>query len=291
MGGLFNSTVLDVAIGLLFIYLLLSILCTTVNEWIAGIMRARSNTLRQGIRGLLDGQPNGTMQFLDSFYLHPVISGMMRDGQHPSYLSSRAFSTAIMDLVTPTVSGPITLPDLVNGVNTLPDGEVKKTLVALVGNVDGSLAKAQRNIEHWFDDSMDRVSGWYKRRAQMWTVIIAAALTISSNADTMKIAGQLWANPTVRSALIEQAKVREQLSPPVNNSPAPGLTGPESAALGGVLGWTGVPLKFEAKVWLQRIMGWIFTAIAVSLGAPFWFDTLNRFINLRSAGRPPDPTD
>jgi hypothetical protein len=285
MGGLFNSTVLDVAIGLLFVYLLLGILCTTVHEWIAGIVGTRANTLRQGIRGLLDGQSTGTMQFLEAFYLHPVISGMMKDGKHPSYLSSRTFSTAIMDLVTPTISGPITLPNLVDGINALPEGEVKKTLVALVTNVGGDLGKAQRNIEHWFDDAMDRVSGWYKRSAQLWTAIIAVALTISANADTMKIARQLWANPTVRSELIDQAKTTKGSQTPV------GLTAQEDTALGGVLGWNGSSLAVGGSAWLERILGWIFTTIAVSLGAPFWFDTLNRFINIRSAGKPPDPTD
>lgn len=39
--------------------------------------------------------------------------------------------------------------------------------------------------------------------------------------------------------------------------------------------------------WGRRIAGWLFTAIAISLGAPFWFDLLNKFINLRAAAPPP----
>ena len=97
--GLFNSTVLDVATGLVFVYLLLSVFCTTVNEWISGVLQTRSKTLMKGITGLLDNQPFKEGTFLGAFYKHPVIVGTMQDGAHPSYLSSRAFAVALTDLV------------------------------------------------------------------------------------------------------------------------------------------------------------------------------------------------
>jgi hypothetical protein len=290
MGGLFNSTVLDVAVGLIFVYLLLGILCTTVNEWIAGILGTRANTLREGIRGLLDAQPLGNSQFLEAFYQHPLISGMMRGRNHPSYLPGRAFATAVMDLVTPTVSGPISLANLVDGVNAMPDGDVKKALVALVGNVGGDLTKAQHNIEHWFDDTMDRASGWYKRTTQFWTIIVAVTLTVLANADTVNIARRLWVDPTVRSAVVDQARRQVQTPQPAAGVAAPSndLIEDDTAILGSMLGWTRASLQADLGTWLQRILGWIFTAIAVSLGAPFWFDTLNRFVNIRNAGNVPE---
>lgn len=301
--GLFNSTVLDVATGLVFVYLLLSIFCTTVNEWIAGILQTRSKTLKKGITGLLDAQPFKGTTFLGAFYEHPVIAGMVQDGGHPSYLSSRAFAIAVMDLVAPASQAPRTLDDLATGVKGLPDGDVKKALVALVGSAQGRLDTAQKNIETWFDDSMDRVSGWYKRWAQKWTIGLAVAITVLANADTLNIAHRLWTDPVVRSAVIEQARQRAQTPPstaaaenkdvndasrPATAAPATPLTSAEDAALGRVVGWTRASLDASALTWLQRVLGWILTSIAVSLGAPFWFDTLNRFMNIRNAGKPPE---
>ena len=46
---MFNSTILDVLIGLAFIYLLLALICTTINEWWAGIFKTRGKMLVQGI--------------------------------------------------------------------------------------------------------------------------------------------------------------------------------------------------------------------------------------------------
>jgi hypothetical protein len=46
-------------------------------------------------------------------------------------------------------------------------------------------------------------------------------------------------------------------------------------------------LPFTFGGWVRRLGGWLFTAIAISLGAPFWFDMLNKLINLRAAAPPP----
>jgi hypothetical protein len=90
--------------------------------------------------------------------------------------------------------------------------------------------------------------------------------------------------------VVELAKLRVQMPQPVGNAATPGtsLTDEEKATLGSVLGWTRASVPADLATWLQRIVGWIFTAIAVSLGAPFWFDTLSRFVNLRNTGNTPD---
>jgi hypothetical protein len=35
------------------------------------------------------------------------------------------------------------------------------------------------------------------------------------------------------------------------------------------------------------LLGWIIAAGAALFGAPFWFDVLQRFVQLRGTGRPP----
>ncbi len=182
MNGLFNSTVLDVAIGLVFIYLLLAIICSTINEWIASLFKMRATNLKSAITQLLDGQPSSTGGkdfdwFLDKFYKHPLIAGMYKPGDgaagHPSYLSSRVFATVVMDLVTPSQNGSITFADLENGIkDDLPEGDVQKALLAVIQNADKDLTKAQKNIETWFDDTMQRMGGWYKRKVQAITIMV-----------------------------------------------------------------------------------------------------------------------
>jgi len=329
--GLFNSITLDVMIGLVFVYLLLAVLCTTVNEWLAGLMKLRSKNLAAAIKQLLDSQPGpggDAGWFLKKFYEHPLIAGMLKPGTtgaaaHPSYLPSRTFATTVMDIVTAQKPGKIEFKDLESGINALPDGDVKKALLALIQN-SGDLDQAQKNIETWFDDTMDRASGWFKRRTQVVTVLVAIVLTGLTNADTINIVRTLWKNPTQRALLVKQAEKRvaegkkedsstsedvsvayKDKNNPLKPTKIAKPSKDELDALGGVLGWPEKCPASESQAkdaqpkdckekevnWGNRLLGWFLTVIAVSLGAPFWFDILNKFINIRDAGKKPKTSE
>jgi len=302
--GLLNSTILDVVIGLVFVYLLLAIICTTINEWVASVFALRSTNLAKAIKQLLDQQPGSkdpTESFLKQFYSHPLVSSMMTPGNgYPSYLPSRTFATAVMDIATVSKQGPITFADLDQGIKALPDGDVKKALLALIQNANNDLKTAQKNIEQWFDDTMERATGWYKRRTQLVTILIAVLLTAVTNADTVKITRTLWKSPTLRATLVEKAKNRAQSESPQSAveyqnknkplEPTAKATKDELASLETVLGWSGEKVR-DWNNWPQRLIGWILTIVAVSLGAPFWFDTLQKLMNIRSAGNKPKTSD
>ena len=308
LNGMFNSTVLDVGIGLIFIYLLLAIICTALNEWISGGFRLRSKNLASAIEQLLDNQKgsgDSPLSFLDQFYSHPLVSsqltpGAARGNNHPAYLPSRIFATAVMDLATVQKRGTIAFSDLDQGIKNLPNGDVKTALLALIQNADSNLQKAQRNIEQWFDDTMDRASGWYKRRNELVTIAVAIFLTLLTNADTVKITRTLWKSPTERAALVEKASSRTAASQPSvsypdKNAPLkPQLTLQKDDVkdLTSLLGWSAEDAKLSGwGAWLQRIIGWILTIAAVTLGAPFWFDLLSKLVNVRNAGKKPKTSD
>ena len=299
---MFNSTILDIAIGLAFTYLLLALICTTINEWIAALLGTRGKMLENGIAGLLQEQALGNTNLLAAFKAHPLIAALQRKpSSPPSYIASRTFALAVMDLITPLQPGPITFADLQTGINNLPPGCVRGALLAIVQNARGDVGVAQARIEDWFNDSMDRVSGWYKRRSQWVAFIIAAALTISVNADTLAIGNKLWISPTLREQVVKRAQassaelkdlITARYSDPANPKPSkPAVQTPANPdlatvrrlndQLGSLVGWSG-----NDKV-IPHIPGWILTIIAVSLGAPFWFDTLNRFMSVRAAGKSP----
>jgi hypothetical protein len=304
--GLFNSTVLDVAIGLIFVYLLLSIICTAVNEWLAAVTGSRSKLLKKGLIQLLNNQPTKNDSSPDAlikeFYKHPLIKGMTKPGQEPTYLSSRTFAAVVTDILTAGASGEAEVADLGKAVAAVPDGDVKKVIAAIVKHSQRDAAgKPEHGLEGWFNDAMDRVTGWYKRRTQIWTLIVAIIITLLANADTVGIARRLWTDPVLRSAVVEEAKVRAQkprptvsveykdeddpTAPTVTRNEGNTLSGKEKELLGELLGWHG-PVRDNLKP--EVFLGWILTVFALSMGAPFWFDLLNKIMNIRSAGKSPD---
>jgi hypothetical protein len=305
--GLFNSTILDVIIGLIFVYLLLSILCTAANEWVAALTRWRGEMLRKGIHQLLENQPtradSGRDGLLREFYKHPLITSIMHDKNHPTYISPRTFAAVVTDLFTAAKPGTIVFEDLEAGAKELPDGQVKQSVLALVQRSNKQLEVAQDAIEGWFNDAMDRVSGWYKRRTQVWTLVIALVLTLLANADTVQIVRRLWQDPVLRAAVVEEAKVRAQkprptvsveykdeddpTNPTVTRNEGNELSGKERELLGQLIGWHG---PFRENLRWSSLLGWLLTVLALSMGAPFWFDLLNKFMNIRFAGKSPDET-
>jgi hypothetical protein len=183
---------LDVVIGVSFVYLLLALVCTTANEWVASVGGLRGQTLDLGIRRMLG-------PLADDFFRHPLIASLSRPGKRPSYVPANLFSSAVLDLLGRHED---TAP---------PVQQVKAGLAALNRKTPAAAhdhAMHAAALEEWFNNSMDRVSGWYKRRMQLVALLVAAAVTLLTNADTLQIVGVLWRTPSRRAELVEQARQR-----------------------------------------------------------------------------------
>ena len=242
MNGFLGSAILEKAIGVAFVYLLLAIFCTASVEWIAGLLATRANTLRDAISRLLSGQmlPDN-LSFLSAFFAHPLIAPLTKDEEHPAWLSARAFSTVVLHLALRPCpeSTLLTLPA------NLPKGEVRTVLESLLRHGQADFSHLQTGLENWFDDAMRRASFSYQKQARTWTFILAVAITVTTNADTLQLLQH---------------------------------TGP-------LPGWSQEALHLNLFGWLARLTGWVLTVGAVSLGAPFWFEVLNRFVNFSDIRR------
>ncbi|MDQ3935565.1 MAG: hypothetical protein M3340_13135 [Actinomycetota bacterium] len=319
---------LDVAIGLALFFLLLSTLCSVVQEMIASFFKLRAGTLEEGLRNLLnDPAPPDTeaKDFAEEIYNHPLVVALWRDGRarqrdekgvarktsrrRPSYIPTRTFAIALMDATgvgkaTADRSGPAALPDVIESleaggrpkegqpsdldrtVETLPD-ELRRALLALARDAGGDVDRLRRSIEGWFDDAMERVSGWYTRKARWWLAGIAAAVTIGANADTFLVAETLWKEEPVRAAVVTRATKIAESRPPDGQTLEEAADDAASVKqLGIPLGWPDETEKDPRAFTWRKIPGWIVTWLALLAGAPFWFDVMKRLVNLRSDGGP-----
>lgn len=315
---MFGIQTIDVILGLLFVYLLLSIVCTAANELVASLLKLRAKTLSTGISNLLkDGGITGLER---DFYEHPLIKGLCKEKGKPSYIPPRTFAMALLNLIAPENTGGLdVVANIRIKVESLPDGsDLRKTLLILLDEAGDSLEKFRGDVETWFNDSMDRVSGWYKRKAQFIVLILAITVTVLANADTIQIAKALSIDPELREALatqaqgfLEQRTVAEPNQVVKPNNQVVGLSSDANSGsarlaaqtassdlpsdrvqnaleelqqAGLSLGWKTMPKGGE---WINKIIGLLLTALAASLGAPFWFDKLQKVANIRAAGASP----
>jgi hypothetical protein len=240
-------------------------------------------------------------------YAHPIIAGLSQSRrrllqrvQLPSYIPAHAFSAALTDIVSPAAEkGPPTLAALREAAGELPE-QLRKPLLLFVDEAAGDVERFRWNLERWYTDAMERVSGLYKRKAQAVVLGIALAIALATNADTVRIARVLVSNAALRDSVVERATTATTAGADVNALIARlrfvgiplgwGVTEEQRAALARAprQDYPAAWLKVYAPLLLHGLPGLLLTTLALSLGAPFWFDVLNRVINIRAAGRAPE---
>ena len=335
-----NSDVLEVATGLVFIYLLLSLITTSLREGLEGFLKDRGKALETGLGELL-GDRDGAAGWLQAFYKQPLINALFRGDYQPpkggdeaarkqsvkrlpSYIPASSFALAVLDIVTDDGPSaiPMTVERLASAVDRLPDGQLKDALRLAVQTSQNDINKVQAFLEDWFNAAMDRVSGLYKRNTQAIVFVFSLVACIGLNVNTVTITTALSQNLSLRSALTAQADAAaanpdfvNAMSNSAEASNALGAQVGEIQQLQGLpIGWGDTAcaqlaqLTPNACFWrpldpkapapkpvgtagivmgvIEMIAGWAMTAFAITLGAPFWFDVLNKIMVVRSTVKP-----
>jgi hypothetical protein len=311
---MFGSDILDVAIGLIFVFVLVSILCSGIREGIEALLKTRASHLEDGIRELLhDREATGLARH---FFEHPLIFGLYggsytslraspsgwwprwwpmaltRGRNMPSYIPSRNFALALMDMAVRGLvvdqassepqAGTLTFADVRANIPRLANPHIQRILLTAIDSAQGDLQQAQKNIEAWFDSSMDRVSGRYKRSTSWILFGIGLGMAIGLNINSLAIADYLYREKAAREALVASAQAAAA------NRDFPAQTYQDAqatlASFGLPIGWDERPTQRPPR--LPPIIGWMLTALAASMGAPFWFDLLNKVMVIRSTVKP-----
>jgi hypothetical protein len=337
------SGILALAIGLFFVYLLLSAITSYITEAVSTIFRLRAKNLADAIQMLFEPstqllnsekrldhilatddeegahssindqnilperfiQLNGNL--LKAFYEHPIIMSLSKPNRHPSYISAQDFSITLLDLLMDSKESGSLTPDqylhaLKNNINCLND-DMRRTLMPLIqyaelteSNPDKRIIQVRQQIDQWYLSTIERASGWYKNRVQKIGLLVGFLIACLLNADTINIVQYLWENTTARQGLVQAAQEYQQI-----NGPTLENTIIELSQVNFPLGWrplvdrTGnLDVQYESLKnpigIFSKLMGFLITALAISVGSSIWFDILNRVINLRSTGTKPANT-
>lgn len=401
---MFNNVALDVFIGLVFIYLLYSLLATAINEFVSMIFAYRHRMLENAIEQMLDGK-NYSYYWWNKlgnifFWLYHYIKTEAKSGdkknvvseneitrknffttenintqssgdtptkiyrntlnkkaalfaaniinhplyrrsaegsilyKKPAYLTASAFSDILVDVLGNRKNNINSNPVLMNDIKTFVNNELnenpnlKNILNIYIQQANGDIQKFKLLIENWFDDTMNRVTGWYKRQSTKILFVIGFLLAMGLNVSTIDIVHRLYIDKDLREAMAQSASAYVKNVKNENNDSAAikkkieqiqvlydSTVAPVNTLMG--LGWEHpkndttighwyfnlpyylVPHKWKKYYFKVRyiiretakrprsLFGFLITAFAITLGAPFWFDLLNRFVNIRAGGNKP----
>ena len=291
------SAILNLVIGLIFVYFLLSLACSTVQELIAQYLDLRANNLENWLKSAFKENKLG-----EKFLEHRLIDGLTPAGRKASYIPSKVFSGVLLDLVNDKEE-PYTINSIKDSIKNseLPE-DLKRQLLQTISEAGNGLEELRKNIEGWFNDCMTRIAGTYKKKAQIFLIIISTITVVSFNIDSIQIIQYLYNHPAESEALantisenIEDLKLEPRDSVYENSTTEQKIESNikelerikgeiESAKI--PFGW-GTNSAVETKL-LNKILGLFLSVVAGIVGAPFWFDTLNKVVNLRSAGSKPE---
>jgi hypothetical protein len=295
------NAILDMTIGLVTMYLALSLACTSINEFIASWFSLRATNLRAALDNIINDPT-----FRQTFNNHGLIAGTRQSAQgDPSYISGSTFGLAVIDSLTP--SGQVsTLASVQDAAQALPPSNIRDIVVANIATAGGSIDKLREGLGKSFDRAMDRVSGVYKRQIKWISLAVGVALAMALNADSITMAKALWTDKP-RAQMLDVAKEALSKGRDDKSILANGAMSPEDIAknYGDVIskvekaaselrplpiGW-----NFEADrpgFWegALKLLGLVLTGAALMFGAPFWFDVLSKIMNLRFTGDKPART-
>jgi hypothetical protein len=301
--------IIDTAIGLILVFLVVSLICSALREMVESMLKQRALDLERGLRELLH-DPDGT-GLTSALYTHPLVFGLF-SGEYvpldlkgkrqiwfgsgrnlPSYIPTATFARVVIDLHKSGKINGIYHPEMSELLRALADGTSDTT-------------HFRANIEEWFNGAADRMSGWYKRRTYALLLALGIATALFFNVNAIVIAHELYQRSDLRAAVTASAeKVVAASGEQGPAAPAGATACPENDAECAFtvsvqqlnsLASDGLPIGWRNSGFLERalnkypwgvgpiviLLGWVATGVAVTFGAPFWFDILSKFVSIRS---------
>jgi hypothetical protein len=195
-------TILQIIISVVVIYVIFSCVVYIIVEWIAGVLQMRGKLLRHAVLNLFRDERIGRL-----IYDHPHVESLKpSNGRLPSYISSASVASALIDAIgsrvdeNPESRMKKPFENFVEGIKNLERSPHRDLLITLAQQAT-DVKELAASIEKWFNDAMDRVSGWYKKRMRLIIIIVSAIVTVGFNVDTIHIILAAKADPALRQRL------------------------------------------------------------------------------------------
>ena len=225
------SALLDVIIGVVFVFLLTSLVCSSVGDQISEWLRWRAKGLEEGLRNYVTGDQD----LLAGLYANPLIDSLVPEEpwitktlsklpliggtishrkEMPVNIPAKTFTLALFDLFIPNAMGETTVSQLRASVATLPpNSPLRAPLLSIVSTAENNITTVRANIENWYDTTMQKTTKLYQGHMWRFALVLGALVSMFLNIDTISIGKNLWNDAALRSMLVAEANKYTQGTP------------------------------------------------------------------------------
>ena len=300
------TVIIQVAIGIIFVWVILAVITSQIQEWIASGLAWRASMLEDAIEQML-----GNPEVKNKLYNHPLIQGLYSSNgkRKPGGIPQDKFAMVLFEEV---INSGITVADAKNTFDNL-----KKSVAVLKSKGEGSaltnfaksldtlligieektddathsITEARVRVESWFNDSMERLGGAYRRRMQIVGIIVGIAVAATLNVDTGAIINTLWRDPVLRQAIVTQASQVKETDVQSGQTPSIEEIAKNAEKLNVLslpIGWSSKNIPTNTNGWVSKVIGILLSGMAAAQGAPYWFDIMRKLVT-RNPPVPPQP--
>ncbi len=319
------NSILDAALGVALVFAVFALIVSGLNEAWASFFNKRGKQLFDALNQLMGSKAHELLKsaLLQPLTRQPRVRPSKRStavatvdtakqmrNATGAYLPSWMFAAAVLDQAKIAPASGAAKVAMPADLDATIGADLANVVRSLSASVQHDAAKLETALATWYDGYMERVSGWYKRNARWLMFVIALIVALVGNVDAVSVTRNVISDAPLRTALAQQATNAKTC--PTGQELTCGEQGVGSlpgAQLG--LFWTGSCTTTKttgtgaaAKTvctstwwarhqlntfedWVEKILGLLLGAFAISLGAPFWFDLIGRGVSLKGAGQKP----
>jgi len=318
-----NSSVIDLVILLSFTYFIGALILSAINEAIAGGLRLRQKQLKFALENMLFGSE--WKRFVrNQLQKSPHIESLMRrSGKYPAYIPAKSIVHVIVEQFRkanhPNVAyergklyfsiqqTQLVIPEALREVLLDFAKQVEAMYPANLQTPGDNkqIEEFEKRIEEFYDSAMDRAGGWYKRKSRSMLLVLAIILSVALNIDTVKITNDALRDKEKLGSAVDNISANisdwERLNsvsvtdsslvitkkPADVSSDASEIRFHYEQTSGFALGYKDFFEEWKGDFFLKTI-GILITAFALQLGSNYWFDLMNKAVNIRAVGKRPD---
>ena len=306
--------ILDVVVGIAVMFFVLSTVASGIHEVFARALATRSKQLWRSLGAMLDvigAQPDKTERvktiafglngdrdprpssqptsaapttYRQRLFAHDLINGLDDTTQMAktrlSHIEPDLFSRALLDIVSSGQHLDNTAAAK-DAIDNLPESRLKHELEALVRHAGPDLGELRTDIGSWFETRMDGLSRAYRRRSRWWLFIIGLIVAVGVNVDALHVTNRFYRDDAMRTLIAAEAESLAADCEFTDGQPDDACKQKIDAAGDAIelpVWWSQ-----DATVNGSTILGWVVAAVAISQGAPFWFDVLRRTAGFKRA--------
>ena len=323
-------TLLQIIIALTFIYFIVSLVVSEVQEQIVAWHQLRAKNLKKAIEIFI-----GKTLCEELYKIYEIDDNQSKIG--PSYLEAEIFAQSLVRLIydkledvdelSPNLGlffvsadgADKNIVDKINSIKGNGDGQIEEKITNRLIEIayltklkhdNPTIADFTNEIANTFNEVMERTSGVYKRNAKGLSILFGIVSAAAFNIDTLYIVNQLYKDPGLRENF-EQAATNLVNTYEKCRNEANGNQEEINKCQKDLDNWKtsfekdqSLPIGWneDTKFWnewdenttlvkkslrlLKSVIGWLISAIAIAMGAPFWFDLLSKVVNVRNTLRP-----